>query len=63
MHPNEVEGKQKHQEACVDEQEAPGQTKDTKRKPTEGGRRDRKSGRNTERLSEQTGIRLGNLKP
>lgn len=61
MHPNEEEGR--HQEACVGAQEAPGQTEDTKKKSTESGSRNRKSGRNTKRLSKQTGIQPGNLKP
>ena len=35
----------------------------TERKPTEGGGKDRKPGRNTEKLSKQLGNRLGKLKP
>jgi len=35
----------------------------TKRKPTDGGNKDRQTGRSTEKLSEQPGIRLGKLKP
>lgn len=58
MHLNKQEGRHKHQKACMDEQDAPGQTQDTKRKPTEGGSRDRMSRRNTQKLSKKTRIRL-----
>jgi len=34
-----------------------------KRKPAEGGSKDRQPRRNTEKLSEQPGVRLGKLKP
>ena len=34
-----------------------------KKEPTEGGSKDRQPGRNTEKLSEQPGIRLGRPKP
>jgi len=37
MHANKEQARQKHREACVDEQDAP---QDTKRKPAEGGSRD-----------------------
>ncbi len=46
----------------MDEQEAPGQTS-TKRNPTDGRNKDRWPGRNREKLSKQTKIGLGKLKP
>lgn len=45
----------------MDEQGVPGQNSKTKRKPPEGGSKNRQLGRNIKKLSENSGIRLEKL--
>lgn len=47
--------RQKHQQACVDRQGASGKTQTLKGSPQRGGSKDRKPGRDTEKLSELPG--------
>jgi len=60
--PTERKSGKKHQEACTDEQGAPGQTQAHKGS-LQCRSKDREHGRNTQKLAEQRGIRLGKLKP
>jgi len=66
MHPNKEQVRQKHQEACMDEQGVPGQTQTEERslQRVEARTEYRQGGgRNTEKLSEQPQISLGKLNP